>query len=146
METHASYTRTLLFSFYLLITSLSAQAQYCDSLVPSDTVDLTASPNLTWTSGVIVRDGICCDSLNNCLEFVITLHPNAIAVMFDFASGAAPPGHYYQIDCGPQTSVGEPICLTGAGPHHLSYCKPGNDANTFEITSYSEPIIGPDIT
>lgn len=148
METHASYTRILL-SFYLLITSLFANAQYCDSLVPVSIVDLSASPNQTWVSPYIVRDGNCCGTTNpdNCLEFVITLHPSAIAVSFDISGGAVPPGAlFYQIDCGPVTPVGSPICLTGAGPHHLTFCKPGNNANEFSITSYSEPVIGPDIT
>jgi gliding motility-associated-like protein len=112
-------------------------------------VDLSASPNATWVSPYIVRDGNCCGTTNpdNCLEFIITLHPNAIAVSFDITGGAVPPGAlFYQVDCGSITPVGSPICLTGAGPHHLTFCKPGNNSNEFSITSYSEPIIGPDIT
>lgn len=149
METPTFYTRNLLISFFLLITSFLVRAQYCDSLVPVSIVDLSASPNQTWVSPYIVRDGNCCGTSNpdNCLEFIITLHPNAIAVNFEISGGAVPPGAlFYQIDCGPVTPVGSPICLSGAGPHHLTFCKPGNNANEFSITSYSEPIIGPDIT
>ena len=85
MITHASHTRILLFNFILILTSTIANAQYCDSLVPLSIVDLSASPNQSWISPFIVRDGNCCGTTNpdNCLEFVITLHPSAIAVSFD---------------------------------------------------------------
>ena len=132
-----------------LIASTSSYSQFCDSLVPSTVVDLSASPNMNWISAPFVRDGNCCgtSSPDKCLEFIITLHPSAIAVSFNIASGAIPPGAlFYQIDCGPPTPVGSPICLTGPGPHTLTFCKPGNNSNTFSITSYSSPVIGPDIT
>ena len=132
-----------------LIASTNSYSQFCDSLVPSTVVDLSASPNMNWISAPFVRDGNCCgtSSPDKCLEFIITLHPSAIAVSFNIASGAIPPGAlFYQIDCGPPTPVGSPICLTGPGPHTLTFCKPGNNSNTFSITSYSSPVIGPDIT
>lgn len=139
----------ILTAFILVVQNNVSTAQYCDSLVPSFTVDLSASPNLSWVSPSIVRDGNCCGTSapDNCLEFIITLHPDVIAINFNIASGAIPPGAlFYQVDCGPQTPVGSPICLSGPGPHHLTFCKPGNNSNTFSITSYSSPIIGPDIT
>ncbi|MCR9172362.1 MAG: PKD domain-containing protein [bacterium] len=129
--------------------SYQSVAQYCDPTVPTFNVDLSASPNVNWTSPLVARNGNCCGTTNpdNCLEFVITLHPNAIAVNFQITGGAVPPGAlFYQIDCGPVTPVGQPICLDGPGPHTLTFCKPGNNTNAFTITSYSEPIIGPDIT
>ena len=140
---------TIIFIIFNLIVSTNSFSQYCDSLVPSFAVDLSASPIMNWISAPIVRDGNCCGttSPDQCLEFVITLNAGAIAVSFDIASGAVPPGAlFYQIDCGPPTPVGSPICLTGPGPHTLTFCKPGNNPNTFSITSYSSPIIGPDIT
>jgi gliding motility-associated-like protein len=133
----------------LFFLSTFSFGQYCDSITPTMTVDLSASPNMSWVSPLIARDGNCCGTSapEKCLEFIITLNPAAIAVSFNIASGAVPPGAlFYQIDCGPAIAVGSPICLSGAGPHHLTFCKPGNNSNTFSITSYSEPIIGPDIT
>lgn len=134
----------------ILINSNKANAQvYCDSAVPSFIVDLSASPNMNWVSPPIQRDGSCCGSTapDVCLEFIITLNANAIAINFNIASGAVPPGAlYYQINCGPPVAVGSPICLYGPGPHHLTFCKPGNNVNTFSIESYPDPIIGPDIT
>ncbi|GAB5421983.1 MAG: hypothetical protein Crog3KO_25860 [Crocinitomicaceae bacterium] len=104
---------------------------------------------MNWTSPPVSRNGNCCGTSNpdRCLEFVITLHPSAIAINFQITGGAVPPGAlFYQIDCGPVTPVGSPICLDGPGPHTLTFCKPGNNNNEFTITSYSEPIIGPDIS
>ncbi|TNE71915.1 MAG: hypothetical protein EP333_08420, partial [Bacteroidetes bacterium] len=141
--------RRLFFFFSFIFSVWNAQAQYCDSVVPTMNVDLTASPYMSWTSPGIVRDGLCCGASNpdNCLEFVITLHPNTIAISFDIASGAIPPGAlYYQIDCGPAIPVGQPICISGVGPHHLTFCKPGNNNNSFSVTAYPDPMIGPDIT
>jgi gliding motility-associated-like protein len=123
--------------------------QNCDSITPSFNVDLSASPNQTWTSPMVLRDGNCCGTSNpdKCLEFIITLNPSAIAINFVISAGAVPSGAlFYQINCGPITPVGSPICLSGPGPHNLTFCKPGNNANAFSIVSYSEPIIGPDIS
>jgi len=132
-----------------LCLSIFSHGQYCDSLVPTFNVDLSASPIMNWTSIPVQRNGNCCGTSapDQCLEFVIELHPSAIAVNFEISSGAVPPGAlFYQIDCGPVTPVGSPICLDGPGPHNLTFCKPGNNINEFTITSYSSPIIGPDIT
>lgn len=142
------------YNFYIVFIllgffGLGANAQSnCDSLVPSFSVDLTSSPTATWTSPNIQRDGNCCGTSNpdKCLEFVLTLHPNAVSINFSIASGAVPSGSmFYQIDCGPMTPVGDPICLDGSGPHTLTFCKPGNNQNTYMIESLSAPIIGPDI-
>ena len=133
----------------LFFFSKSLYGQFCDSETPTFNVDLSENPNMSWTSPLVVRDGFCCgaDNPDNCIEFVITLNDDATAINFTIATGAVPPGAmYYQIDCGPITTVGSPICITGTGPHHLTFCKPGNNANTYSIISYSAPIIGPDLT
>jgi gliding motility-associated-like protein len=133
----------------LLFGAHFSTSQSCDSITPFFQADLSASPNETWISPLSNRDGNCCGTTapDKCIEFEITLHPDAIAINFNIASGAVPPGAlFYQIDCGPPVQVGDSICLTGAGPHNLTFCKPGNNANTFSITSYPEPYVGPDIT
>ena len=137
----------LIILFYLM--SVSASGQYCDGDVPSFNVDLSADPEMSWTSPLISRDGNCCGTSNpdRCLEFVLTLSADAISVNFVISSGAIPPGAlFYQINCGPEIPVGSPICISGPGPHHLTFCKPGNNANTFTIQSFPEPLIGPDLT
>lgn len=149
MEPTNNILKKLAYPIFCIFLSFQAQSQYCDSLVPVQNVDLSASPNMSWVSPFLNRQGNCCGttSPDNCLEFIITLNPNAIAVSFSITGGAVPPGAlFYQVDCGPVTPVDSVLCLSGAGPHHLTFCKPGNNANEFTITSYSEPIIGPDIT
>lgn len=149
MEATTNIIRKLAIIFSIALTTQTIFAQYCDSITPQFNVDLSASPQMNWTSPSIQRDGHCCGVVDPdvCIEFILTLHPSAAAVNFNIASGAVPPGAlFYQIDCGPQIPVGEPICLDGSGPHHLTFCKPGNNQNSFEIISLSDPLFGPDIT
>lgn len=151
METQKSlFLHRLIVIILVLVFNVNPlNAQFCDSLTPTFNVDLTAAPNMSWVSPIIARNGSCCGSTNpdKCLEFVITLHPASAAIVFNFASGAVPPGAlFYQIDCGPVTPVGSPICLTGVGPFHLTFCKPGNNSNTFSIETIPNPIFGPNLT
>lgn len=118
----------------------------CDPTVPSFTVSLTSSPSATWLSPTVVRNGLCCSSVSpdRCLEFIITLHPSAQGIIFDIASGAIPPGAmFYQVSCGTPTPVGQLMCLNGPGPHVITFCKPGNNNNTYSITSVPAPYAGP---
>lgn len=120
----------------------------CDPNVPSLTVDLSSAVDATFQSPSIQRQGQCCGVVNpdECLEFVITLHPLAQGINFAICDGAVPPGAlFYQIDCGPPVAVGAPICLDGPGPHVLTFCKPGNNTNQYCITSIPPPMAGPGI-
>lgn len=138
----------LLFGACIFVPFISF-SQYCDSITPAFVVDLSATPYMTWVSPNTDRDGFCCGASapDKCLEFVITLHPNSAAIVFNIASGAVPPGAlFYQIDCGAPTPVGSPICLYGPGPFHLTFCKPGNNFNTFSIETIPNPIFGPNLT
>lgn len=124
----------------------SVFAQACDASTPSFTFDLTGNPDSIWVSSSVSRSGICCglDPTANppirCIEFFFTLDPEAQGIRFDLASGAIPPGALgYQINCGPVIPVGEMICLDGVGPHRLTFCKPGNNQNTYSITSVKKP-------
>ena len=53
---------------------------------------------------------------------------------------------FYQLNCGSPTAVGAPLCLNGTGPHVITFCKPGNNFNTYCITSIPAPSAGPDTT
>ncbi len=123
----------------------SAQGQ-CGPNVPSIVVDLSSAPDATYLSPNIQRQGQCCGvtAPYQCLEFIITLHPDAQGINFDICAGAVPPGAlFYQVGCGPQIQVGQAICLDGAGPHYLTFCKPGNNTNQYCITSIPPPTAGP---
>jgi gliding motility-associated-like protein len=122
----------------------NAEAQYCDPSTPTFYADLTGQPNGTWISPSSVRTGHCCGvtGVDRCIEFILTLDSAATGINFDISSGAVPPGAlYYQVDCGPLIPVGSPICLSGSGPHHLTFCKPGNNPNEYSIVSISEPSV-----
>jgi PKD repeat protein len=140
-------TLTRLFFFLIFLTfTISVKAQYCDPGVPVLIADLTGNPDSAWLSPAIVRDEHCCGATNpdKCIEFILTLDPAATAINFDVCVGAKPPGAlFYQIDCGPMTPVGDPICLSTPGPHHLTFCKPGNNDNQYCITSIGAPTITP---
>ncbi len=118
------------------------KAQACDPSTPVYYVDLTGQPNGTYISPADVRDGLCCgaQSPDKCIAFVITLDSAANGIIFNIASGAVPPGAlFYQVGCGPPVAVGSILCLNGPGPHYLTFCKPGNNQNTYSITSLPQP-------
>ncbi|MBI3136138.1 MAG: HYR domain-containing protein [Bacteroidetes bacterium] len=138
--------RIFTFLLFLSITGIAnqliAQVPTCGTNVPFFQVDLTGQPEGEWISPSHSRLGNCCgtSSPDRCTSFEIILDPNAAMINFEIASGAIPPGSmFYQIDCGPQVAVGSPICISGVGPHHLTFCKPGNNENTYRVTSIAKP-------
>lgn len=116
------------FALILLFTGVSFELfSQCGPGTPTVICDLTGNPGGTWISPSIVRNDNCCGTTppDRCVKFIITLDPAAVAINFNIASGAVPPGAlFYQINCGPPTPVGSPICLDGPGPHILTFCKP----------------------
>jgi hypothetical protein len=120
----------------------------CGSNTPTFVVDLSNDPNAAWTSPDTVRIDTCCGAAapDKCVGFEVILHPLAEGIIFDICDGAIPPGAiYYQVNCGLPTQVGEALCLSGPGPHYITFCKPGNNMNKYCITSIAEPAPGPNI-
>lgn len=131
-----------------IIRSVFGQSGLCTVETPFYEVDLVGNPGGTWISEPpIVRDGDCCGSSfpDRCIEFEILLDSATVAINFEIASGAEPGGSmFYKISCGPETKVGEPICVDGPGPHTLTFCKPGKNLNTYAITAIPAPGTSPD--
>ncbi len=128
-----------------LLGASNASAQICDPTVPVFTIDLTGNPDSIWTSPSIGRVGQCCSSggSDKCVEFVITLDSAANGISFDIIAGAVPGGAlFYQVNCGPPSALGTPVCLSGVGPHYITFCKPGNNSNVYQIQSIPEPSAG----
>jgi len=127
----------------LLSLEVIAQQPSCGSNVPFYQVDLTGTADSVWYSPPHSRQGNCCgtSSPDRCTSFEVNLDVNAVAVIFSIVNGAIPPGSlFYQVDCGPITPVGEHICIYTPGIHYLSFCKPGNNDNTYAVTSISRPM------
>lgn len=141
---------------FLLLYTSSVEAQYsttidtlnCTGGTTTFVIDLSSNADSSWISPPQVRAGSCCGTDNNCVQFSITLAPSATGINFSIPGGcgAAPSGSlFYQVDCGPLTSVGTPICLNGQGPHILTFCKPGNNDNCYSIQSIPSPATGGDV-
>jgi len=143
--------RRLCFFFFLsagvfVLTDNAVYAQPCGPTTPSFTVNLTGDPDSTWISPTVQRDDTCCGATapDKCVEFWVTLDPAAQGISFNIASGAIPPGAlYYEIGCANPAAVGDTMCLTGVGPHRITFCKPGNNQNEYSITSIAAPSAGP---
>lgn len=146
----------LFFLFYIsIITATKAQTQICPPVggpngVPFQVADLRGDPDSVWTSVAVQRAGACCGD-NNCIEIILFLDPGAQGIKLDFDPNfpqAVPQGSLQvDINCVPFTfrngSTIFPICLSGTGPFHLVYCKPGNNLNRFIITSIPKPSVSP---
>ena len=142
--------RILLVLFFGL-SSLKANAQ-CAATVPTFIVNLSGAPDSTWISPPTVRVDTCCGVVNpdRCVLFIVTLDSNANGIIMDIPEGggcgARPTGAlFYQVNCGPQIPIGTPVCLSGPGPHNITFCKPGNNANCYQITSFPRPSASGDV-
>ncbi len=143
------YTFVVLVCCFILPGRGLAQSGVCDNNTPFFIADLSGNPDTSYISPSVVRKGRCCGEVGppppRCIEFEITLHPDALGIAFDFYSGAEPTGAmYYQINCGDPIPVGEPVCLSGVGPHTLTFCKPGSNQNEYTIISFGPQITAPD--
>ena len=124
--------RTLLFFVIAIFFVSKLHTQTCTAITYN--VDLSASVD---TSVVIqsTRNGDCCGG-TNCIRFDLTINPACSYVNFT-VENPAPPGNaaYYQVNCGPQTSLGTPICVVGQTHVTISFCKPGNDNPIYTIVA-----------
>lgn len=140
--------------FFFSAHQTFSQVTYADTLnceggTPTFTVDLAADPDSLWVSDPAERAGMCCGADNNCVQFSLTLAPDATGINFYIPDGcgAAPTGSlFYQVDCGPLTDVGTPICLDGEGPFIITFCKPGANENCYSIQSIGPPKESEDVT
>jgi len=115
----------------------------CGPSTPSFTANLVGAPNGTIIVPNVARDDTCCGAMapDKCIKITILLDVGAMGINFQ-VYGAVPPGAlFYQIGCGPQIAVGTPICLNGQGPHILTFCKPGNNINSYGIISIPAPVV-----
>lgn len=139
------------FSLLWIFQLVLAQSSYgqCSASTPVFTVNLAGQPAGVWTSPEVNRNGVCCTTVapEKCVQFDITLDALAGGLQFDISSGPVPSGSMsYQVNCGPNIPVGQPVCVTGPGPHKLTICMPGNAANSFRVQSVPAFTPVPDIS
>jgi gliding motility-associated-like protein len=133
--------------FFFLLSANVVYSQ-CDGSVPVYYVDLSANPDSLWISDLIFKNGDCCSgNSDNCVQFVVTLSPEAEGVILDLYSGFyTDPNLEYQWDCGAYIPRGEPVCLDGVGPYTLNFCGDDYYINRYYIKSLPKPDLGVSIT
>ena len=73
-------------------------------------IDLSGSPNSSQNyAGSRTVSSYCGGS--NCIVFVVKLNPGAD--LLNITSSQNAPSDKYTVNCGPQTSLGTPVCITG---------------------------------
>jgi gliding motility-associated-like protein len=126
------------------LMTANAQAPTCQSNVPFWQVNLTGQPQGIVYIPLHSRQGDCCTDAN-CTSIEVTLDTGAAMIEMGFdivnhPNQAIPSGSLrYQVNCGPQTLPGVPICISGVGPHYVTFCKPGNNPNAYYIRSIAKP-------
>jgi len=126
--------------FTITFSKVFGQCPINDGTSNIITVNLSAKKDTSW-SLKSKRDGTACTSSNpfdnnsNCLRFNVTLNPGADILIFD--TDKEPQSSFYSINCGPLIRVGESVCVTGLTSVCISFCKPGNDQNTYTISTAS---------
>ena len=130
--------RFFLIIIFLIHHNESNSQVICDSITPNVTIDLTGNPSGYYDIVGLTRAGLCCGAKApyDCISATITIDSNAAALQFSITGGATPNGSlYYQVGCDTPKLVGELSCLSGIGPHILTFCKPGGNQNDFRVTS-----------
>lgn len=141
--------KTMALGIVVSLGSNSIKAQSpCMPTVPSFTINLTGNPDSVWYSPNISRNDQCCSATApaQCIYFNLTLDPNVAGIQIDMI-GADPAGSlFYDIGCTGSYPGGTIKCITGVGPHQITFCKPGGNKNVYIITSVSKPLFPKDDT
>jgi len=139
----------LLVLLLILFSNKMIKAQSpCMATVPSYTINLTGNPAGVWSSPNVSRNDQCCiaSSPDQCIYFNLTLDPNTAGIQIDMI-GADPAGSlFYDINCTGNYPGGQIKCISGIGPHQITFCKPGGNKNVYKITSISKPLFPKDDT
>nr|WP_294859343.1 HYR domain-containing protein [uncultured Fluviicola sp.] len=152
----------LLYSF-LLVYGFSVHNVYaqnhlpeCTANVPFFNLNLSASPDMSYTTPEVERQPGCCSDGDNYISFYVTLNPNVAMFEVVVAPGYADPGgsgNYNIISggdlvtagsCGVQIPGGAPICITGPGPHKIIYSKPGKNKIKYIFRQIPKPLFPAD--
>ncbi len=122
-------------SFLIAFFFLSAQS--FSQSVTTISIDFRGKKDTSVTISSISRNGNICSG-SNCIKFNIILDSRSDLLSLDVQS-PAPPGAaaFYQVNCGPSTSLATPVCISGLSTVSITYCKPGNDKPNYIISATS---------
>ena len=133
-----------------------SQLPECTANVPFFNLDLSANPTASFTTPEFVRQTGCCGDGDRYVSFYVILNPNVAMFELIVAPGYADPGgsgNYNIISggdllipgaCGTSIPGGQPICITGSGPHKIVYSKPGNNKIKYIFRQIPMPIFPDD--
>jgi len=96
-------------------------------------IDLLGQPagSITLTDK---RNGDCCSG-TNCISFNVRLDVDAIGIEIIVEAGAAPAPHEWKIDCNDVSLDKNVVCMPGGSFHLFTFCKPGNNGETYTFRS-----------
>ncbi|MBA3663096.1 MAG: gliding motility-associated C-terminal domain-containing protein [Bacteroidetes bacterium] len=126
--------KSICFFFAILLGGkIHSQCAPCGAV--TFTVNLTPKADTAWTQNGPVRSGTCCSG-TGCVKFVVFLNPGSDLLSFNVTNPAPSGSAFYQINCGPQVSIGTPACIPGGQTSVcITYCKPGGDSPIYHITA-----------
>jgi len=129
--------RKLLVFFLLLFIFLDKG--FSQIIIP---VNLSGSADTSVTISSSRNGSYCGD--NSCVVFVVTLNPGSD--LLNISSGQLAASNFYTVNCGSQTPVGTPVCVSGLTTANIAFCKPGNNTITYTITASTAVHASGDIT
>ncbi|MBL4577107.1 MAG: hypothetical protein JKX74_01465, partial [Flavobacteriales bacterium] len=123
----------------ILLQELTGQCLSCDNTVPTLILDLTSTADTILTVSSFARAGYCCgvSGINKCIRFEITPHPQTRQVSFNVMNPSPPGSAFYQVNCGSPIPLTNFTCLLDTLPFCIVFCKSGNDAPDYIITTSS---------
>jgi gliding motility-associated-like protein len=104
--------------------------------VTTITVDFSSNKDTSVTISNVTRNGNACGG-NNCIVFKVILNAGSDQLSFDVDGAGAFGSATYQVNCGPTNSLAVPVCITGLSTANVTFCKPGNNANSYTISASS---------
>jgi gliding motility-associated-like protein len=123
---------------------MKAQCVPCGAI--TFTINLSSKADTAYVQNGPARSGTCCTG-SNCVNFVVYLNPGSDLLSFNVTNPAPSGSAFYQINCGPQISIGTPACVPGgASVVCITYCKPGGDQPNYHITASKTVKANPDFT
>ncbi|MBN4081874.1 SprB repeat-containing protein, partial [bacterium AH-315-C07] len=137
----------------LMLISLSSNKSIaqCDATVPVWNIDLSSDADSVWDQKAESRVDLCCDAADpdNCIKFIVTLHPNVSGIYFEARSPGPSGAMYFIFECDSNKKFivnQDTACVDGPGPHNITICKPGGDNPIYTIAGIGAGEIGPPIT